>query len=356
MCYTREEENLIILCSFNGLTYKTRYKLLDGLEKAEPDFVKYRDALIKNYGDGVYNKVEAHFNDAEYRKKIISSLGEKGVKCVTYFSKEYPALLKQTDYPPLVLYCKGNLRLLNTRCFSIVGSRRTPNAVIAECKKTAGELAKHFTVVSGMADGGDSAAIEGALPSGNVISVLAYGFDYFYPAVNEQLIKKVEKSGLLVTEFTPDTSPKAYLFPIRNRIIAGLSEGTLVVSAGKKSGALITAEYAVEYSRHLFAFPYGIGAAAGAGCNGLIKNGAFLVDSTEDIFGIFGIDYNAKDSVCLTDSEREVYELIGVSGEAFVGDIASKLNKMPYQLLPVLSSLEIKGKIVRLGGNRFSAL
>lgn len=356
MTYTREEENLIILCSFNELTYKTRYKLLDGLEKAEPDFEKFRDALIKNYGDGVYNKVEKNFKDADYRKKILFALNEKGVTCVTFFSAGYPGLLKQTDYPPLVLYCKGNLKLLGTRCFSIVGSRRTPNPVMEMCRKTAGELSKHFTVVSGMADGGDSAAIEGALPSGNVISVLAYGFDFFYPAINEQLIKKVEQNGLLITEFTPSTSPKGYLFPIRNRIIAGLSEGTLVVSAGAKSGALITAEYADEYSRHVFAFPYGPGAAAGAGCNGLIKNGAYLADCVEDILGIFGIDYSEKESVSLTDGEREILDLISNSGEAFVGDLAAKLNKMPYELIPVLSSLEIKGKIARLGGNRYSAL
>mgnify|MGYP002508813630 CR=1 FL=1 len=114
---------------------------------------------------------------------------------------------------------------------------------------------KCAAVVSGIAEGGDTAAVEGALKTGNVICVLAYGFDYVYPSVNAQLLKSVEKSGLVITEYPPDISPKSFQFPVRNRIIAGISCGTLVVSAAKRSGALITADLAHQYDREVFAFP-----------------------------------------------------------------------------------------------------
>ena len=207
-----------------------------------------------------------------------------------------------------------------------------------------------------MADGADSAAIEGALESGKIISVLAYGFDYCYPAFNDRLIKSVEERGLLITEHTPQIAPKAYLFPIRNRIIAGLSDGTLVVSAGEKSGALITAEYALEYGRHLFAFPYNIGTASGAGCNSLIKKGGMLAENILDIFSAFGLDFKEPVKQPLTEEEQKLFNLIAEAGEIFLPKAAEKLGKMPFQLIPLLTALEVKGVVVRLGGNRYSAV
>ena len=128
--------------------------------------------------------------------------------------------------------------------------------ILADCRKIAGEASEKFTVVSGIADGADTAALEGALDAGGkVISVMANGLDYIYPLTNKDLAKRVEENGLLVSEYLPDVQPKPYYFPVRNRIIAGLSRGTLVVSAGVKSGALITADHAVDYGRDVFALP-----------------------------------------------------------------------------------------------------
>lgn len=354
--YNQDELNLITLCSFEELTYKTRFALLCGLERKAPDFVKFKDMLIKSLSEGVYNKVRGRFFSEEYRRRILESLQRRNIVCVTYFSEDYPENLRQTPFPPIVLYCKGNTKLLQTRCFSVVGSRITAPNVITHCKNICRDLTRHFTVVTGMADGADSAAIEGAAESGKIISVLAYGFDYCYPAFNDKLVKKVEEGGLLITEHTPQIAPKAYLFPIRNRIIAGLSEGTLVVSAGNKSGALITAEYAAEYGRHLFVFPYNIGTASGAGCNSLIKKGGLLTENILDIFSAFGLDFKEPEKPTLSADEQKLFALIGEAGEIFVPDAAEKLGKMPFQLIPLLTSLEVKGLIVRLGGNRFSII
>ena len=357
MTYSRQETDAIVLDSFEELTYKNKYELLNGLESPSPNFDKNARHLIKSLSEGVYNKVRDKFSDGDYRRKILSSLSEKGVVCITYFSDDYPEDLRQIPNPPIVLYCKGNLSLLKTRKFAIVGSRRTQINIIKECSKIAGEVAERFTIVTGMADGADSAAIEGAIKSGKIISVLAYGFDYFYPAVNERLIQEVARKGLLLSEYPPEIPPKNYQFPVRNRIIAGLSDAVLIVSAGKKSGALITAGYAEEFGKQVMAFPYGMGVTYGEGCNFLIKKGANLVENTPDIFEAFGLEYKQPEKhVNLTQDEEIALAAIRERGEAFAPAIAEKLNKQPYQIIPVLSSLEIKGLIIRLGGNRYAAL
>lgn len=357
MTYSRREESAIVLDSFEELTYKNKYFLLDGLENPYPDLHKNASTLIKSLSEGVYNKVKDNFSDDEYRKKILNSLEEKGVVCITCFSDDYPEDLRQIPNPPVVLYCKGNLSLLKERKFAIVGSRRTQPNILRECSKISSELSERFTIVTGMADGADSSAIEGALKSGKVISVLAYGFDFVYPAVNERLIRKVGKEGLLLSEYPPEIPPKSYQFPVRNRIIAGLSDAVLVVSAGKKSGALITAGYAVEFGKQVMAFPYAMGATYGAGCNLLIKRGANLIESTLDIFEAFGLEYKPlEQQIELTKDEQTALYAIRQAGEAFAPAIAEKLNKLPHQIIPVLSALEIKGLIIRLGGNRYAAL
>lgn len=354
--YTEEEINLIILCSFPQLTYQHRYELLSRLDTATPDFTKNENDLIKSLSDGVYNKVKEDFYSPGYRAEVIKSLDERGITCVTVFSENYPELLRTIDTPPLVLYCKGNSGLLSTRCFGVVGSRRTPSNMLKACTKISKQISGAFTVVTGLADGADSAAIDGALASGKVISVLAYGFDYVYPACNKGLLKKVENKGLVITEFTPQTKPQKHLFPVRNRIIAGLSDGVLVVSAGRKSGALITAQCAYEYGRDVFVFPYGIGVEQGEGCNSLIKKHGLLAENILDIFSQYGLDFKEPEKEELSKDEKAVLALVRESGEAFLPEVAEKLGKQPYQLIAVMSSLEVKGKVVNIGGNRYSAV
>lgn len=354
--YTDDERNLITLAYLDGLSYHAKHAMLSRLESSKPDFDKYESILIKTLPYGVYNKLRAQYFDADFRKEIFDGLERRGITCVTYFSEGYPESLKEIDTPPIVLFCKGDISLLKTRCFSIVGSRRTPPKTVADCKKISGEIATRFTVVTGIAEGADTAALEGALSKGKAISVLAYGFDYAYPAVNAQLITRAANEGLIISEYPPETQPKAFYFPVRNRIIAGLSEGTLVVSAAKRSGALITADIAADCNRDVFAFPHSVGLTAGEGCNSLIKKGAYLAENILDIFGVYGLDFNTPQKKPLTDDERELYEAVCAAGEAFLPDLAEKLGKQPWQLIPVISSLEIKNLVVRLGGNRYSAV
>lgn len=290
-----------------------------------------------------------------YFAALLQKYEQKGIACVSYSSPLYPEDLRQLPDPPLVLYCKGNAELLAERKFAVVGSRHTPPQIMKITERYAAELSKHFVIVTGMADGGDSAALLGALPSGKVISVLAYGFDFVYPECNRALLEKTAKEGLLVSEYTPEVKPRGYLFPARNRVIAGLCDGVLVVSGGEKSGTRITADLAMSYGRDVFAFPYSVGASAGAGCNALIKEYAKLTDNLVDITAAFGINLTETEEISLTEAERAVYEVVR-QGETHLMQISEKTGLKPYELSPVLTLLEMKNLVVSCGGNRYAAI
>lgn len=358
MNYTRQETDLIIADSIGLLTNKQKKLLLAVNNPNLADRQKYENELIKTVGDGVYNKVKALFFDAGYRESVLADLKRRRLECSTFKSADYPEQLKNIPSPPIVLYLRGRRELLSTRMFAVVGSRRTPANVIETCKRFCAELSEYVTVVTGVADGGDSAAVAGALSTGNVICVLPGGHDsHCYNNVN--LIGKAESEGLVVSEFTPEERVQKHTFTLRNRVIAGLSEGVLVVSAGEKSGALSTAEYANDYSKDLFAFPYGVGAAAGAGCNRLIKNGAFLCDGVDDVLAALKIDYGrAATEVFEADDgdEAAVFKLLKEQGEMHAEKIAAALNMNLTDVVTACSMLEIKGLIVRTGGNSFEAI
>lgn len=363
MIYTERETDLIVADSFKELTYRQKKLLLASTNKKNPEREKFALSLIKSVGEGVYNKVRAVNEDESYRARILSGLQEKGITCVTLKSENYPTLLANTPVPPLVLYVKGNLDLLSTRAVAVVGSRRTSKAVSEECIKLCQRLADKLTIVSGIADGGDLSALKGGLEGGRVISVLPFGhgasFNY-----NREILKEVEKKGLSVSEFPPGTPALKHTFVLRNRIIAGLCEATLVISAGRDSGALSTARFAVDYSRNLFAIPYPIGAEQGVGCNDLIKHGAMLCDCAEDILFSYGFAENEKFSTASTalsdddldGEERAVLNLLRTEGELHVERIAESLTLSLTEVITACSMLEIKGYLVRSGGNTFTAL
>ena len=169
MKYTEDEINLIVLASFTDLSYGARREILNGFSSP---------GLIKRLNGGVYNSVSEKLCDQKYRERVLEELDRRGVGCVTIVSEDYPEKLKEIHDPPLTLFIKGDRSLLGTEKFSIVGSRHTLTAVQSLCKKFSCALSEHFTIVSGLADGADSAALEGALEGGKAISVLAYGLDF----------------------------------------------------------------------------------------------------------------------------------------------------------------------------------
>lgn len=354
MNYSQDEINLIAADGFTRLNYRQKKLLVCACNDNLPERRKYEDELIKTLGGGVYNKLRADYLSPSARSKLLARLEKKGVFCITIKSAAYPELLSNIPVPPLVLYCKGNAQLLKKPCFAIIGSRRTLAPSLTACKTIAEELSSRLCVVTGVAEGADSAAAEGALKTGNIICVLPNGHDHYYPVSNAELIKRVEERGLVISEFPPEVAPQKYFFTVRNRIIAGLSRGVLVISAANRSGALITANYAADYGREVFAFPYSLGIASGEGCNRLIKNGASLCENVLDIFSCFGLEYKAADSAELSDDESAVLQFLKAKGESHLQSIATALGKKPFQIAAVCASLEIKRLAAATGGNKYA--
>ena len=355
--YTKDEKTEIWLDSFH-LEYGKKaqlYKLCAEPYDLVKQFAKYRSGVAEIVGEEILAAMEKSLSSGEYMRSLLAKYTEKGITCITFSSELYPEDLRQISDPPLVLYARGDLELLRERKFAIVGSRRTPPAMMKQAERFSSELSQHFVIVTGLAEGGDTAAALGALESGKLICVLAYGFDFVYPECNRNLLKSAEEKGLVLTEYLPDEKPKPYLFPARNRIIAGLADGVLVVSGGIKSGTRITADYAYEYGKDVFAFPYSLGSAAGEGCNALIKDYAKLADNLVDIFAAFGINLTEAEEISLSEAERAVFEIVR-EGEVHVAQIAEKSGLKVYELPAILTALQMKKLIAPCGGNRYMAV
>lgn len=231
--------------------------------------------------------------DLSHAKEIIEKINKLGAYILTYDDIDYPDELRKIDSPPYVLYLKGE-KLSWDRLFAIgvVGTRRCTAYGAKAADNLCFDLAaRGITIVSGMARGIDSAAARAALRAGGkTIAVLGSGINVIYPPENRELMEEIEKSGTVMTEYPPGSQPMAHHFPERNRIISGLSKGVLVIEAPLKSGALITANYALEAGRDLFAVPGEIFKDNSKGTNLLIKQGARIVSSAMDIIEEYPAD------------------------------------------------------------------
>lgn len=354
--YTQDDLLLIWLDSFSKISYENKQRLferLKGKQDIKKLIIKSRDEFSLLVGDDVYSQLcERAEND--YFAEILSEVEKRRIVAITVASDDYPELLKQTTEPPLVIYAKGNIELLSTDVFGVVGSRKCLPLSQNVCKEYVSSLlGAGFTVVTGIAEGIDKTVIQTAIENnGRVISVLAGGFDNVYPKQHEELVSAIiSKGGVVITEYTPTTSVMPYNFPVRNRIIAGLSKGVLIVCAGKKSGTLYTAEYAEEYGRDLFAVPYSVGVASGVGTNDLIKRGAFLTDTALDILSFYGLSEQTEIVEQKLDADEEKIVSVLKEGPLHIEKICEKTGKKIFEISSYISLLEIKGIIVKAGIN-----
>ena len=293
---------------------------------------------------------------ARERDAAVARMEEAGIFAVTLLSADYPAALAAIPDPPPVLYGMGNRALLQRRKFCIVGSRILPAWAEKTGKTIAADLSRRFVIVTGIAEGGDRAAIDGALAGGNLICVLPNGPDVAYPAAHASLQREVARRGLLLSEYAPGVKTKKYAFHARNRILAGLSDGVLILAAGARSGTLITANCALEYGRELFALPHNVGVAQGEGCNEMIKAGAWLCTCAGDIFAAYGMEAEEKPRVQLSEKEERLLAVLKEAGELHAAVLAERVGLPVFEAQAILASLEMKGLAVRSGGNRFSAI
>jgi len=331
---------------------------------------------------------ENYFKQAEALRELrdvfcpdreIEECAKKGIRILNYGAPDYPERLKQISDPPLVLYVKGHLARTDRAAVAVVGSRHASHYGWEQAGKIAAELAAGgCTVVSGLARGIDQSTHEGALrvTHGRTLAVLGCGADVIYPARNRDLYEKISERGAVISEYALGAAPLAHHFPIRNRIISGLSLGVLVVEAHVRSGSLITAREALDQGRDVFALPGRVDQLTSRGCHQLLKEGAYLAESAQDILSVLAFplrmtvasempseeeaeeegprtDLRVPEDVTGDRSERHVMEVL--SSESMTPDeIAHKSGVQPGILGGVLLALELKKKIARSLDNRFS--
>jgi DNA processing protein len=311
---------------------------------------------------GIGNEIAESLAQWEIQANLAAEIARArkfGAQLVTQSDSSYPALLREIHDPPIVLYVWGSLK--NFPAIGIVGTRK-PSHYAAECaKKIAYQLAySGLTVVSGLARGIDTAAHQAALAAkGRTIAVLGSGLDRIYPPENRELAEKIAADGAVITEFPMQTVADRQTFPMRNRIISGVSTALLVVEAGATSGALISASQAAEQGRSIYAVPGRIDHLGATGSNRLIQQGAKLVTSAQDILDDFGLLFPKAPELTrpapplnLTAAERSVRESIG-DEETPIDAIITKCGLPTHEVSSTLLALEMRKLVKQLPGSRF---
>ena len=340
-----------------GIGGETQRKLLAAFGLPEAVFAAGRlavRAVVGSRADLLFD-----FDPAEAVDRSMAWANEPGQSILTLADSAYPrALLEITD-PPNVLYVRGNPGLLQKRGLGIVGSRNATPQGLQTAEVFAKALAgAGLSIISGLALGIDAAAHRGALAAGgDTIAVIGTGADRLYPARNKELALAIAEHGAIVSEFPLGTPAIAANFPRRNRIISGLSRGVLVVEAAPESGSLITARLAAEQGREVFAIPGSIHSPVARGCHKLIKQGAKLVETAQDVLEEFG-NFAEPEILPETTSASEENQLLGAIGHdpASLDELVERTGFTAEQLLSELLTLELAGQVATLPGNRYQRL
>lgn len=351
-------KNISLKKKLDALGYFKNAKTIFNIQKQ--DFIDSRIFSLRDIENIIKNQNENLINE------YLLELSKHKMKFTSISCEEYPFLLKNIYDPPIILYYYGILPKPNSINISIVGTRNST----AYGKEITYDLTKNLSqnnicIVSGMANGIDSVAHLGVIENvGTTIAVLGNGVDICYPSNNINLRNKIIENGAIISEYPPGTNPISYNFPERNRIISGLSVATVVVEAPKKSGALITADFALNQGRDVFAYPGNVLSKNSTGTNELIKDGANLITSYEDILNYYDIigDNKIKNKKLqihnkkidnLSDIEKNIYSIITIEGIT-IDLIVNKTNINLDSAISTLTSLEILGLIKRIPGQKFA--
>lgn len=359
-----KKEDLIYVLSLTrvkSITPLDIKKLLESFPTPGAIFDSDRNTLAKclehRRNPSVLAELILRFREFDWAKRESEKAEKLKVSIVSLCDDNYPRNLKYVTDPPPILYVSGNFLPQDSIAVAVVGTRRISNYGRTATSRIVKDLSGYdITIVSGLARGVDSIAHREAIAAGGrTIAAMATGSDITYPPENRKLRQEIEENGAVVTEFILGTLPDRWRFPVRNRIIAGLSLGCVVMEAPIKSGALITARLAVEYNREVFAVPGNITCNSSAGCNKLIKEGAKAVTEVGDILEEFDIEFVRNKSVTpdlstLTDDDRIVFNVIEEEG-TIVELIMQRCGLQPFAVNSILMQLELKGILKRLPGN-----
>lgn len=334
---------------------------------AEAVFKLSKTTLTKAYGVGEKRLSQADFDEALRRaEEELKFIERNNIEVLYYTDARYPKRLKNCGDSPLLLYAKGNANLNMQRVVSVVGTRNATDYGRNLCKMLMEELQEYnVLLVSGLALGIDTAAHRESMRMNiSTVGVLGHGYDKMYPSQNRSLAEKMQENGGLLTEYPSGTIPNRENFPARNRIVAGMADATVVVEAGLKGGALITAEIANSYNRDVFAFPGRLGDDYSEGCNFLIRNNkAHLLTCVADLAYSMGWERNSELKntpdqlilpIDLSAGERAIYDIIQQHKTPLaIDDLTIKTNLPTSQLAMTLLDMELQGFIRSLPGKMY---
>ncbi len=360
-------EDLILLNMIEDFGFKKLEALLSVFHDTSNILKAHKSELLKVVGIGEALAEKIAGLDRKRLSRELDFMEKRGVKAIGIFDDDYPETLKNIYSPPILLYVRGEIRPEDADAVAIVGSRRPSHYGISTCERLAEQLASRgIAVISGLARGIDTTAHKGALKSGRTIAVLGSGLNYIYPPENRRLTEEISKKGAVISEFPMATPPNRRNFPRRNRIISGLSLGVVVVEASEKSGSLITANFALEENRELFAVPGEISSRISAGTNNLIKQGAKLVENADDIIvevenslkfanaeaRTGGSSGGAAADKQLTEEEKKIKGFLNYK-PIYIDELAKKSDMNVSKMSSLLLSLELKNIIKELPGKNF---
>ncbi len=294
-------------------------------------------------------------------RRALASAASLNITPITVVHPDYPEVLAEIVDPPPVLWVSGDTSVLNRTAVALVGSRAATAAGITNARRLGHDLGRAgLVVVSGLARGVDRAAHQGALDAqGQTVAVLGNGADIVYPRDHGEISAEIARTGALISEFPPGTVPLARHFPLRNRIISGLSAAVVVVEASERSGSLITARLALEQGRDVLAVPGNVVSGCYRGCHALIKDGARLVETVDDILEEAGLVRAGESGRDLSSKsfEGNCLEAVMSPGEAVsVDELALRTGRSGGELMVELGRLEVAGRVVRMAGGLFSRL
>ena len=356
--------NWLRLTLIPGIGGQTQRKLLSVFGLPDAVFSAGSTALRAAAGEKVAGLLLDRSNDAEIASAIAWANGEHQ-HIVTLADAEYPQALLEIADPPTLLYVRGRLELLNQPTIAIVGTRNPTPQGLQNAQAFAATLAQAgFVVASGLALGVDAAAHRGALSVGaKTVAFIGTGIDRIYPARNRELAHEIGTDGAIVSEFPLGTPVLASNFPRRNRLISGISRAVLVVEAATESGSLITARLAAEQGRDVYAIPGSIHSPQSRGCHQLIKQGAKLVDSAQDILEEYQHIKPCDRPIAPPEtrqeptlpSEERILEQMGYES-CCLDELLVRTGMTAEALSVILLQLELEGQVARLPGNRFQRM
>lgn len=351
-----EKYYLAALTTVIGIGSVRVKKLVEYFGSAQQAWFADKQALIQSkHLDGKTCDNLVKQRDCLDIHKFAESILKKSINIYSIFDEDYPCLLKQTFNPPPILYCRG--KLPDTRnIIAIVGARKASAYGKNAANMLAAELSKSgFYIISGAARGIDTCAHLGALPNRRTIAVLGCGVDVAYPPENANLLSQIAECGAIVSEYPPGTAPHPGFFPARNRIISGFSRAAIIVEAAARSGSLITADFALEEGRDVFAVPGSIFSKTSEGTHNLIKQGAKLIDSANDIFQEYNIttDKQQAKQAILSEDEQKVYNNLSFDAPISVEEIVVKTKLPASTVTYILLQFQLGGMIVEHGGQYY---